>query len=127
MANLMKKPERDVEKAYSTQQFVAKLRRLADCIEQERRFRIQIAGERISVPPDAVINIEHGPLCPFEQDLLVGLDALLKQLHGILNVRPKLLAHGAVIIHCFRDRRHLSPMGLHDGLEELNGLLYQRL
>ncbi len=59
MANLMKKPERDVEKAYSTQQFVAKLRRLADCIEQERRFRIQIAGERISVPPDAVINIEH--------------------------------------------------------------------
>jgi amphi-Trp domain-containing protein len=38
---------------------VAKLRRLADCIEQEKRFRIQVAGERISVPPDAVINIEH--------------------------------------------------------------------
>ncbi|MFH2058340.1 MAG: amphi-Trp domain-containing protein [Pseudomonadota bacterium] len=53
------KPERDLEKAYSTKDFVAKLRRLADSIEQEKRFRIQIAGERISVPPAAVFNIEH--------------------------------------------------------------------
>jgi amphi-Trp domain-containing protein len=53
------KPERDLEKAYSTKDFVAKLRRLADSIEQNKRFRIQIAGERISVPPDAVFNIEH--------------------------------------------------------------------
>jgi len=30
-----------------------------DCLEEDKRFRIQIAGERISVPPDAVINIEH--------------------------------------------------------------------
>lgn len=40
-------------------QFVAKLRRLADCLEQGKRFRIQVAGEQISVPPRAVINIEH--------------------------------------------------------------------
>ena len=53
------KPERDLEKAYPTKDFVAKLRRLADSIEQEKRFRIQIAGERISVPPDAIFNIEH--------------------------------------------------------------------
>lgn len=53
------KPERDLEKAYSAKDFVAKLRRLADSIEQNKRFRIQIAGERISVPPDAVFNIEH--------------------------------------------------------------------
>ena len=53
------KSERDVEKAYSNKPFVAKLRRLADCIEQGRRFRIQVAGERVSVPPHAVINIEH--------------------------------------------------------------------
>lgn len=53
------KPERDLEKAYSTKNFVAKLRRLADSIEQNERFRIQIAGERISVPPDAIFNIEH--------------------------------------------------------------------
>lgn len=53
------KPERDLEKDYSQKDFVAKLRRLADSIEQNKRFRIQIAGERISVPPNAVFNIEH--------------------------------------------------------------------
>jgi len=40
-------------------QFVAKLRRLADCIEQGKKFRIQVAGERIAIPPNAIINIEH--------------------------------------------------------------------
>lgn len=53
------KPERDLEKVYPQKDFVAKLRRLADSIEQNKRFRIQIAGERISIPPDAVFNIEH--------------------------------------------------------------------
>ncbi|MBU1387821.1 MAG: amphi-Trp domain-containing protein [Proteobacteria bacterium] len=53
------KSERDLEKAYSTKEFVDKLRRLADSIEQKKRFRIQIAGERISVPPNAIFNIEH--------------------------------------------------------------------
>ncbi|MBA3012905.1 MAG: amphi-Trp domain-containing protein [Proteobacteria bacterium] len=53
------KPERDLEKEYSKKEFVAKLRRLADSIEQNKRFRIQISGERICVPLDAVFNIEH--------------------------------------------------------------------
>lgn len=53
-----KKP-RDIEKTYTTQQFVEKLRRLADCLEQGERFDIQIAGERIYVPRGAVFNIEH--------------------------------------------------------------------
>lgn len=53
------KRKRDVEKNYPARQFVIKLRRLADCIEKGQRFRIQIAGERIVVPPAAVINIEH--------------------------------------------------------------------
>ncbi|MCK5164136.1 MAG: amphi-Trp domain-containing protein [Desulfobacula sp.] len=53
------KPEKDLEKAYSQKDFVAKLRRLADSLEKNKRFRIQIAGERISVPPDAIFNIEH--------------------------------------------------------------------
>ncbi len=53
------KAERDVQKDYPTKQFVAKLRRLADCIENGQRFRTQVAGERVSVPPDAQINIEH--------------------------------------------------------------------
>lgn len=53
------KPERDLEKPYSTQEFVDKLRRLADAIEQKKAFRIQIAGERITVPRHATFNIEH--------------------------------------------------------------------
>jgi amphi-Trp domain-containing protein len=59
MTNRKIKPERDLEKVYSQKDFVTKLRRLADSIEQNKRFRIQIAGERISVPPDAIFNIEH--------------------------------------------------------------------
>jgi amphi-Trp domain-containing protein len=53
------KPERDIEKAYSTKQMVAKLRRLADCIEQKKPFIIQIAGERITIPANAIVSIEH--------------------------------------------------------------------
>ena len=54
-----KKRKRDIEKAYPTKRFAAKLRRLADCLEDGTRFRIQVAGERVSIPPDVVINIEH--------------------------------------------------------------------
>jgi amphi-Trp domain-containing protein len=53
------KPERDIEKSYPIKSFADKLRRLADCLEQGKRFRIQVDGERISIPPDAIINIEH--------------------------------------------------------------------
>ncbi len=59
MTKRKKKSERDIEKGYPTKQFITKLRRLADCIEQGKRFQIQIAGERVSVPPNAIINIEH--------------------------------------------------------------------
>jgi amphi-Trp domain-containing protein len=53
------KPERDLEKSYPLPDFVAKLRRLADALEQGQRFDIQIAGERIYVPARAICNIEH--------------------------------------------------------------------
>ncbi|MDI5889977.1 amphi-Trp domain-containing protein [Halomonas rhizosphaerae] len=53
------KAERDVEKGYPKADFVAKLRRLADAIEKEERFEIQIAGERIYVPLRAKFTIEH--------------------------------------------------------------------
>ena len=56
---MAKKKKRDIEKAYSKKQFVEKLRRLADCIETDKRFRVQIAGERVLVPADAIFNIEH--------------------------------------------------------------------
>ena len=55
----MKKSDRDVEKSYSVKQMVAKLRRLADCLEQGKNFQIQIAGERIFVPSTAIFNVEH--------------------------------------------------------------------
>jgi amphi-Trp domain-containing protein len=51
--------DRDIEKVYSTKQFVAKLRRLADALETGKPFTIQVAGESIRVPDDAVFNIEH--------------------------------------------------------------------
>lgn len=53
------KQERDIEKTYSNKDFVAKLRRLADAIETDAKFEIQIAGERIYVPVRAQYNIEH--------------------------------------------------------------------
>lgn len=51
--------DRDIEKVYSTAEFVAKLRRLADALENGTRFEIQIAGERIYVPVRASFSIEH--------------------------------------------------------------------
>lgn len=53
------KKARDIEKVYSTSEFVAKLRRLADALESGGKFEIQIAGERIYVPVRAEYNIEH--------------------------------------------------------------------
>lgn len=53
------KKDRDIEKGYPKKQIVEKLRRLADCLEQGKPFRIQIAGERVCVPSNAVFNIEH--------------------------------------------------------------------
>jgi amphi-Trp domain-containing protein len=50
---------RDVERNYSVAQFAAKLRRLADALEADRPFRIQVAGERIRVPKGASISVEH--------------------------------------------------------------------
>lgn len=49
----------DIDKNYSSTEFVAKLRRLADAIETGNKFEIQIAGERIYMPVRASYNIEH--------------------------------------------------------------------
>ncbi len=53
------KPERDLEKEYPLPEFVDKLRRLADDLEQGKQFEIMIAGERVYVPVRAVYTIEH--------------------------------------------------------------------
>jgi len=50
---------RDIEATYSTAEFIAKLRRLADALEADAPFRIQIANERIHVPARARFSIEH--------------------------------------------------------------------
>ena len=49
----------EAEKSYSTKEVVAKLRRLADALEEEKTFEIQIAGERIYVPPYATVEFEY--------------------------------------------------------------------
>jgi amphi-Trp domain-containing protein len=51
--------DRDLEKVYSRGQFAAKLRRLADSIETEKTFTIQVAGERLRIPADAEFHVEH--------------------------------------------------------------------
>jgi amphi-Trp domain-containing protein len=56
---MSEKADRDVERVYSTPEFVSKLRRLADALETGERFEIQVAGERISVPARAEFNVEH--------------------------------------------------------------------
>jgi amphi-Trp domain-containing protein len=53
------KTETDVEKTYSTKATANKLLRLAAALEAEETFEIQIAGERVSVPPYAAVEIEY--------------------------------------------------------------------
>ncbi len=51
--------DKDVEKSYATKEVAAKLRRLADALEEEKTFEIQIAGERVYVPPYATVEFEY--------------------------------------------------------------------
>lgn len=51
--------EIDVEKTYPTNEVIDKLRRLANALEQEKTFEIQIANERIYVPPYATVEFEY--------------------------------------------------------------------
>ncbi|MEX2222904.1 MAG: amphi-Trp domain-containing protein [Candidatus Rokuibacteriota bacterium] len=55
----MRRKDRDIIRTYSRAQFVAKLRRLADAIEERSPFTIQVAGDRLRVPADVRFNIEH--------------------------------------------------------------------
>ena len=51
--------DRDIERNYPRRQFIEKLRRLADALEAETPFVIQVAGERLRIPATAAFNIEH--------------------------------------------------------------------
>ncbi len=59
MATRRERSNRDVERSYPARQFAAKLRRLAECLEKDRPFRIQIAGHRITIPSNVTICVEH--------------------------------------------------------------------
>jgi amphi-Trp domain-containing protein len=49
----------DIEKSYSSKEVIAELRHLADALEQEKTYEIEIEGERIHVPPNASANFEY--------------------------------------------------------------------
>ncbi len=51
--------DRDLTKQYTRAQFAEKLRRLADAIETEKPFTIEVAGERLRIPASATFNVEH--------------------------------------------------------------------
>jgi amphi-Trp domain-containing protein len=51
--------ERDVERDCSKDQFVTTLRRLADALEANESFRIQVVNKRFVVPANADLSIEH--------------------------------------------------------------------
>lgn len=50
---------RDIEKNVAKDQFIDTLRRLADALERDEPFRIQVANQRFVVPGTAALVIEH--------------------------------------------------------------------
>lgn len=59
--------ERDVEKIVARDPFIDTLRRIADSLEKGEAFRIQVLGERLTVPADAEFLIEHERGDEFEE------------------------------------------------------------
>ncbi len=51
--------ETDVEKAYANKEVAAKLRRLADALEQGKPFEIQIAGKRVYMSANPTVEFEY--------------------------------------------------------------------
>ncbi|HEV2859438.1 MAG TPA: amphi-Trp domain-containing protein [Pyrinomonadaceae bacterium] len=51
--------EKEVEKSYANQDSAAKLRRLAEALEEGKAFEIQIAGQRVYVPAHASVEFEY--------------------------------------------------------------------
>lgn len=56
---MKKKRRRDTERTCTVTEFAATLRRLADALEQGKRFAVGVAGERITVPARAAFSIAH--------------------------------------------------------------------
>ncbi len=47
-----------VERSYTPAQTADKLRRIADAIEAGKSFRLQVGGNRLSIPSDCTVEIE---------------------------------------------------------------------
>lgn len=54
-----RKKNREVETFHGPRAAAAKLRRLADCLEAGRPFRIRVAGETLRVPTGARFSVAH--------------------------------------------------------------------
>ncbi len=59
MKNEEEKVEMEVEKEYSVKETVAKLRRLAECLEKGEPFEIQVSGKRVYMPVVVEMSIEY--------------------------------------------------------------------
>ncbi len=49
----------DLEKTVTPRQFAKTLRRIADAVERGGSFRIQIHGQRLTIPRAHTLSIEH--------------------------------------------------------------------
>lgn len=54
-----KKKNRDVSKDIKRSLFISKLSKLVDALESDKAFNIQIRNERLYIPANAVVSIEH--------------------------------------------------------------------
>lgn len=48
-----------MEKDVPKERFIETLRRIADALEKGESFRLQIANERLTIPADAHLSVEH--------------------------------------------------------------------
>ena len=55
----MKKKTRDVTKTYTLRQFISKITRLAKDLKKGEQFVIQVANEKIKIPKNAKVTVEH--------------------------------------------------------------------
>lgn len=51
--------KKDLEKTYPRKDFIKKLRRFAKALESNKPFIISVAGNKLRIPKDALVNIEY--------------------------------------------------------------------
>ena len=51
--------DREIEKSYSLGEFITELRRLADTLEADGNFSIELEGEQVMIPESAIASIAY--------------------------------------------------------------------